>query len=111
MQYMILIYSEERNVQPSQEEMAAWFKYTDDLKTAGVYVAGDALQPTATATTIRVRNGDTVHTDGPFAETKEALGGYYLVNCDSLDEAKKWGAACPASHFGSIEVRPIVKFD
>ena len=80
------------------------------LRDKGQYVSGEALQPTATATTVRVRDGKTLTTDGPFAETKEALGGFYLVEAKDLDEALALGAACPGAKWGSIEVRPVVDF-
>ena len=88
-----------------------WFAYTKELQDRGLMQGGEALQPIATATTVRVRNGDTVTTDGPFAETKEQLGGFYLLNCKDLDEAIEMAAKMPAAPFGSIEVRPIMEFD
>ncbi|MCP4501756.1 MAG: hypothetical protein GY822_17485 [Deltaproteobacteria bacterium] len=78
------------------------------MQDAGVYIARDALLPTTTATSNQTRNGETMTTDGPFAETKEALGGYYLIEADNLDEAIKWGAHIPAAKYGTIEVRPIM---
>ena len=74
-------------------------------------VAGDPLEPTATATTVRVRGGKTESTDGPFAETKEQLGGYYILDCKDLDEAIAYAARIPTAAFGSVEVRPIMVFD
>lgn len=110
MQYLLLLYGDE-SVQPSPEEMPtimkAWFDYTDMLKERGVHLGGDALEPTATATTVRVRDGKTLTTDGPFAETKEQLGGYYLLDCKDLDEALELAAKCPAAFNGSVEVRPL----
>jgi hypothetical protein len=116
MQYLLLIYDDESVWgELSEEEQAGlmqeYFAYTNELRDAGKYVRGDALQPIATATTVRVRDGETLVTDGPFAETKEALGGYYLVDVDSLDEALEWAAKIPSARLGSIEVRPIVVFD
>ncbi len=112
MQYLILIYASESAwtsiPEPALKEMyAAYGKYTQDLLSAGVMRAGSELQPTSTATTVRVREGRTVMTDGPFAETKEQLGGYYLIEVASLDEATKWAAQCPSAPYGSIEVRPV----
>ena len=78
------------------------------MRQKGVFVAGDALQPTSTATTVRDRNGDRLVTDGPFAETKEQLGGYYLIEVDSLDDALDWAARIPSAKVGSIEVRPVM---
>ena len=77
------------------EMMAAYMAYTKDMKEAGVLRAGDALEPTSTATTVRLRQGKTLVTDGPFAETKEQFGGYYLIECKDIDEATKWAAKCP----------------
>jgi hypothetical protein len=115
MQYMLLIYdAEETWTSMSEDErnsvMGEYYAYTEELKKSGKYVAGDALQPTGTAKSIRVRNGETTTTDGPFAETKEILGGYYLVDVDSEEEALEWAAKIPSARFGTIEVRPIVVF-
>ena len=116
MQYMLLIYDEERVLQEMSEEernafIGEYFAYSQELKDAGAYVAGDALQPTATATTLSVRSGETLTTDGPFAETKEQLGGYYLIEADSLDSALEWAAKIPSARIGKIEVRPVMVFD
>jgi hypothetical protein len=115
MQYMALIYDSEQvlaTMSPKDREqfMGDYFAFTQAAKDAGVYVAGDALKDVATATTLRVRNGETLHTDGPFAETKEQLGGYYLLECKDLDEALKWAAKIPSAKTGSIEVRPVMVF-
>ncbi len=113
-QYLLLIYSPaDRNPSPEEleAEMPKWFSYTQELQESGAMVAGDALQPVETATTVRVREGETVLTDGPFAETKEALGGYYLVDVPDLDAALKWAAKIPNVGYGSVEVRPIVVFE
>ena len=114
MQYLVLIYSEEPSeaADPAQigAVMEEYNAYTDMLRERGALVAGEALQPTATATTVRVRDGQTMTTDGPFAETKEALGGFYLIEAKDLDEALALGGACPGAKWGSIEVRPIVDF-
>jgi hypothetical protein len=113
-QYMLLIYGPTEGG-PSPEEMQAempkWYEYTQALQDAGVMLAGDALQPTETATTVRVRNDETLVADGPFAETKEALGGYYILDVPDLDEALKWAAKVPNVGYGSIEVRPVMVFD
>ena len=82
--------------------------FTESIRESGSYVAGDALQPTSTATTVRVRDGKTLVTDGPFAETKEQLGGYYLVDAKDMDEALKIAERIPSARYGSIEVRPVV---
>ena len=114
MQYLVLIYSEEQAAPPDMERiggvMVEYNDYTKMLRDKGALVAGEALQPTSTATTVRVRDGRTLMTDGPFAETKEALGGFYLIEAADLDEALALGAACPGAKWGSIEVRPIVDF-
>jgi hypothetical protein len=112
MRYLLLIYGNEAaaDAAPDPSEMQKWFDYTDRLKASGCYVAGEALQPTATATTVRVKDGKTLTTDGPFAETKEQLGGYYLVDCKDLDEALKWAADIPSVGHGPVEVRPIMEF-
>jgi hypothetical protein len=112
---MLLIYGDEKSWQGVTDEereqiMKAYGAFTQELRDAGAMVAGDALQPTQSATTVRVQNGETLTTDGPFAETKEQLGGYYLIEADSLDEAIEWAAKIPAASHGSIEVRPVVVF-
>jgi hypothetical protein len=113
-QYMLLIYSPTDN-SPSPDELAAempkWFEYTTALQESGAMVAGDALERADTATTVRVRDGETLISDGPFAETKEALGGYYLVDVPDLDAALQWAAKIPNVGYGSVEVRPVVVFD
>jgi hypothetical protein len=111
MRYLLLIYGPETNEEPSAEEQAAvmdaYYAFTEHVKGKGAYLGGEALEPTATATTVRVRDGQTLTTDGPFAETKEALGGYYLVEAKDLDEAIDFAARIPGSRNGSIEIRPI----
>jgi hypothetical protein len=115
MQYLLLIY-EDQNLGAAMDEKAqkdlvdAYWAYTKELKDSGAWVAGEALQPTTSATTVRVRSGRTTTTDGPFAETKEQLGGFYMIDVPDLDQALKWAAKLPSSKTGSIEVRPIVKF-
>ena len=113
-QYMLLIYTPTEGG-PSPEEAQAesqlWRKYTQALIDAGVMSAGDALQGVDTATTVRVRDDETVVTDGPFAETKEVLGGYYILDVPDLDEALKWAAKIPNVHYGTVEVRPVMVFD
>jgi hypothetical protein len=119
MRYLVLIYDKQTaNPSPEPPDPAVWGPVTEEynayskmLRDRGVYVAGEALQPVTTATTIRVRDGQTMTTDGPFAETKEALGGFYLIEAKDLDEALELGGKCPGAKFGSIEVRPIVDFD
>jgi hypothetical protein len=113
MQYMLLIYEAPGSWPEEEQEamMRDYFAYTEELKEAGAYVAGDALHPTSTASSVRVRDGETVTTDGPFAETREQLGGYYLVDVDSDEEARRWAAKIPAARVGTVEVRKVVVFD
>ncbi len=116
MQYMLLIYDNEK-MWPAMDEkernalMGEYHVFTEEMKKSGKLVAADALQATTTATTVRVRNGKSLTTDGPFAETREQLGGYYLVEAKDLDEAMALAAKIPSARFGSIEVRPVMKFD
>ncbi|MGH2592645.1 MAG: YciI family protein [Anaerolineae bacterium] len=115
MQYLLLIYSDEKaDASATKEEMDAWMgeynAYTDAMQKAGVMLAGEALHPTSAATTVRVQNGKKVTTHGPFAETKEQLGGYYLLDCKNLDDAIEWAAKCPGARVGPIEVRPVMDF-
>jgi hypothetical protein len=115
MKYLCLIYENERNweTMPKEESeavMGEYFAFTDGLRSSGRYVAGEALQPTQTATTVRVRGGKVSTTDGPFAETKEQLGGFYLVEANDLNEAIQIAARIPSARYGSIEVRPVVDF-
>jgi hypothetical protein len=112
-QYMMLIYGPSDGG-PNPEELAAqlprWEQFTQELKDAGLFVGGDALQGVEVATTVRVRDGQTQITDGPFAETKENLGGYYLVEAPDLDTVLEYAARVPNVHYGSLEVRPIMDF-
>jgi hypothetical protein len=115
MKYLCLIYEDEKawlNLPKEQSDavMGEYFAFTDDIRKNGQYVAGEALHPTQTATTVRVRNGKTATTDGPFAETKEQLGGFYLVEAKDLNEAIQIASRIPSARFGSIEVRPVVDF-
>jgi hypothetical protein len=113
MRYILLIYSKETDWTslPDKEKGEMYQQYvafTESLKKSGHYVAGDGLEPTTTATTVRVRNGKTLTTDGPFAETREQLGGYYLIQAKDLDDATVVAARIPGATMGSIEVRPIM---
>jgi hypothetical protein len=112
MQYLLLIYSNEKEMaalKPAEitSMMAEYTEFTKGIIQAGQFKAGDRLKPTSAATTVRVRNGQTVTTDGPFAETREQLGGYYLVDAKNLDEAIAIATRIPGARVGSIEVRPI----
>lgn len=116
MQYLCLIYEEESLMATRSEEengkiFSDYRQFTQQVQDANQFIAGEALTPTSTASTVRVRNGETIITDGPFAETKEQLGGFYMLECDSLDEALAQAAKIPSAKCGSIEVRPIMIFD
>jgi hypothetical protein len=116
MRYALLIYASEQDWATQTEEQAQavnqeYMAFTKDIIDRGLMKGGEALQPTATATTVRVREGDTLTTDGPFAETKDQLGGFYLVDCKDLDEAIEVAARIPDARRGSIEVRPIMDVD
>ncbi|HEY3164079.1 MAG TPA: YciI family protein [Candidatus Limnocylindrales bacterium] len=111
MRYLLLIYAAESDSAPPDDAVAAshaaYAAFTADVKARGLFLAGEALTPTSTATTVRVADGQVLATDGPFAETKEALGGFYLIEARDLDEAIETAAKIPAAKEGSIEVRPI----
>ena len=112
MQYLLLIYGPESDEQDfSEETMKAYDAFWAHVTERGVLRAGEALHPAAAATTVRVRDGQTLTTDGPFAETKEILGGFYIVDVADLDEALGYAAMIPGAKTGSVEVRPIVDFD
>ena len=113
MQYLCLIYDAETEwAKMSQAEQGKMYEeymqFTSDIKNKGNHLAGHQLQPIATATTVRVRNGKRLTTDGPFAETKEQLGGFYMIEAKNLDEAIELASRIPSARVGSIEVRPIV---
>ena len=113
MQYMLLIYSQEDGWEAlSDEERNALYReysqLSDDLRDKGALLGAHELQPAESATTVRVRDGDRLVTDGPFAETREVLGGYYLIEVESLDEALDWAARIPSARHGQVEVRPVV---
>jgi hypothetical protein len=114
MRYALLIYTAEQTEAPppevQQAEMDGYNAFTDHIKEKGAYGGGEALDPTSTATTVRVRDGKTLTTDGPYAETKEALGGFYLVEAADLDEAIAYAAMIPGARHGAIEVRPIFEW-
>ncbi len=111
--YAVLIYGDE-NVEldeaGAKAEMAAYYAYSDMLDKSGAGNEGEALHHTSTATTVRVRVGQTLTTDGPFMETEEVLGGFYLIKADDLDAAIALAAQCPGAKTGSVEVRPVVDF-
>jgi hypothetical protein len=116
MRYALLIYASEQDwASQTEEESQAvnqeYMAFTKDIIDRGLMKGGEALQPTSTATGVRVRNGDTLTTDGPFAETKDQLGGFYLVDCKDLDEAVEVAAGIPDARRGTIEVRPVMEVD
>ncbi len=115
MQYLLLIYANENEEAAMKPDamtamLGEYRAFTQSIIQGGQFKAGDALKPTATATTVRVRNGKIAMTDGPFAETREQLGGYYLIEAKDLDEATAIAARIPSAKHGSIEVRPIMKY-
>jgi hypothetical protein len=116
MKYLCLIYDEEKKMgsmskTESDAFMGEYFAFTEGIRKSGHYIGGEALQPVQTATTVRVRNGKVSTTDGPFAETKEQLGGYYLINARDLNDAIQVASKIPSARLGSVEVRPIQQFN
>ena len=114
MRYMLLLYSaEDADPQPEDPEFGAemqkWFSFTAELDAAGANLGGEALQPSATSTCVQVRDGEALTTDGPFAETKEVLGGYYVIDVPDLDAAREWAAKVPSAPYGTVEIRPIME--
>ncbi len=116
MRYAMLIYTQETSPDDISEEernavMNAYFEFTNDVRQKGIMSAGEALQPISTATSVRVRAGETLSSDGPFAETKEQLGGFYLIEARDLNDAIQVAAKIPSARIGSIEVRPVMEFE
>ena len=114
MKYMLLIYDNERaaaKVRETEQQkiIGEYLKFTEDIKASRNYLAGTQLHPTATASSVRVRDGKELVTDGPFAETHEQLGGYYLIEAMDLDEATSIAARIPSARYGTVEVRPVVE--
>ena len=111
MKYLLLMYANESEAPKTPEEYQAvaqaWTAFGQEASAAGVLLSNNGLDPIANATTVRVREGKTLITDGPFAETHEQLGGYYLLDCKDLDEAVRWAEKIPTAKYGSIEVRPL----
>ena len=112
MKYMLLMYASESLTLDTPEEQQAvaqdvWFALMKEMKDAGVLISQNGLAPTVTATTVRFRDGKTLITDGPFAETHEQLGGFFLLECKDLDEALRWAEKIPHAKYGSVEVRPL----
>jgi hypothetical protein len=115
MRYLCLIYDEEKKVAAMSKGeqdafMGEYFAFTEDIKKSGHYVGGEALQPVSTATSVRVRSGKMSTTDGPFAETKEQLGGFYLIQAKDLNDALQVASRIPSAKYGTVEVRPIQEF-
>ena len=115
MKYVCLIYDEEKKAAAMTKAegdafMGEYFAFTEGIKKSGQYVGGEALQPVQSATTVRVRDGKMSTTDGPFAETKEQLGGFYLITANDLDEALQVASKIPSARVGSVEVRPVMDF-
>jgi hypothetical protein len=116
MKFLAIIYNDESSyAEATPEQIAAVFQahgeFGQAAGEAGVFAGGEGLQPVATATTVRVRDGERMLTDGPYAETKEQLGGYYLLDCKDLDEALNWAARIPEAQTGAIEVRPVMDYE
>jgi hypothetical protein len=116
MRYMLIILGDESQYASlSDEEQAAngarWADYTKELVESGAFVSGDGLQSATTATTLRVENGERVLTDGPFAETKEQIGGFYVIECKDLDQAIDWAAKLPHAEHGTTEIRPVMEYE
>jgi hypothetical protein len=112
MKYMLMLYFDEKGAakadDPARTKMsAAYAAYTDAMKKAGVWLGGDRLRPTAMATTVSIRDGRQQVVDGPYADTKEQLGGYYMIEAPDMDAALSWAARCPAAGNGTVEVRPL----
>ena len=116
MRYLCLIYDDEKKMAGMSKSegdafMGEYFAFTDGVKKSGHYIGGEALQPVHTGTSVRVRGGKVSTTDGPFAETKEQLGGYYLINAKDLNDAIQVASRIPSARTGTVEVRPIQEFD
>jgi hypothetical protein len=112
MKYMLLIYGNEANMLSASKEsvehtMKAYAAYTEAMKQAGVFIDSERLRPTSDATSVRTPNGKTEVLDGPYADTKEQLGGFYMIEAPDMDAALSWAARCPSAPHGTIEVRPI----
>ena len=112
MKYMLLMYADESKgpQTPAEQESVAppvWYALMEEMKTAGVLISNNGLSPVANATTVRIREGKTLIMDGPFAETHEQLGGFFLLECKDLDDALRWAEKIPHAKYGSVEVRPL----
>ena len=115
MRFLLLIYDDESGSEDATPEdfaamLAEYEAYDRAVQEAGVFVSGEGLQPTATARSVRMRDGAPLHTDGPFAETREQLGGYYLLDCADIDDALRWAERIPVPPSGGVEVRPVIDY-
>ena len=116
MRYLLTLWSDEsqmtaRSKEELAEAMARYDAFTRELRESGAFAGGEGLDPTWTAKSLRIRDGERQVTDGPFAETTEQLGGFYLLECEDLDEAISWAAKVPAAQHGSVEVRPVMEYE
>ena len=116
MKFMLLLWGDEgqwadMSEEEAAAEMARWEEYTNQLTAAGAMVSGEGLQPSATSKTLRIENGERIVTDGPFAETKEQVGGFYVIECDSFDDALEWAAKLPSAAHGPTEIRPVIPYE
>jgi len=116
MKFMLLLWGDESqwadmSEEEAASEMARWEEYTNQLTAAGAMVSGEGLEASATSKTLRIENGERIVTDGPFAETKEQLGGFYVIECESFDDALEWAAKVPNAERGSTEIRPVVAYE
>ena len=115
MRYLLMIYTSEaedakRTPEEGEANMKAYYAFTKEVTDSGHYLGGEALQPISSATSVRVRDSEVITSDGPFAETKEQLGGYYIIDCEHMDEAIRWASQVPSAIFGSVEIRPIMVY-
>lgn len=116
MKYLLTIYSDESQwakatPQDLEDMMSAYEAYSREITEAGVMLGGEGLSPSSTSTTVRVRGDEVLTSDGPFAETREQLGGYYLLDCRDADEAIGWAARMPGARYGAVEVRPVMDYE
>jgi hypothetical protein len=116
MKFMLLLWGDEDQWTGMSEEeaaadMARWDEYTSQLVAAGAMASGEALQPSPTSKTLRIENGERIVTDGPYAETKEQLGGFYVIDVESFDDALEWASKLPSLDYGSTEIRPVMSFE
>ncbi len=116
MKYLLAVYHDEDrwpalDEEAQQAEINAYWRLDDEATDAGVFIASQALEPSEATRSVRIREGEVVVTDGPFAETKEQLGGFYLLECESADEAIEWATKVPAARSGRVDVRPVVEFE